>query len=398
MNMTGESPMVGYNYDSRSHYPDNADHPHHPHHSEPLGGYHTGSPNPGAMPYGGMHGYHSSSNKHPSASDSVRSPLSGLNAMQSNQRPCAFSFPFGSTNGFDTSYPSIRQHSMTGSLYSPAAKDYHAGSQSEPNSGTTMLSCSERVATPSRLKGKKMRKPRTIYTSIQLQQLNQHFQRAQYLALPERADLAASLGLTQTQVKIWFQNRRSKYKKVLKQQHQQIPGNQQKVDSDESSVNDGQDSPAEKDMAPTKGDSPVSHMEPLPATGIQNHYNHSISTGQMTDGSSYSSVSKFPPSHHVVDPVSHDIQPLSSGSTSPYSHAYSNYHTKGHYNNSTSSWTDGPHVSNNVPASRYHVTPHHQNHISPYGLQWYGTPFHGDNPHQAYQNYGSHHPQHLPPT
>ncbi|XP_067933296.1 homeotic protein distal-less-like [Watersipora subatra] len=65
--------------------------------------------------------------------------------------------------------------------------------------------------------GKKVRKPRTIYSSLQLQQLNKRFSRTQYLALPERAELAASLGLTQTQVKIWFQNRRSKYKKVLKQ-------------------------------------------------------------------------------------------------------------------------------------------------------------------------------------
>ena len=50
------------------------------------------------------------------------------------------------------------------------------------------------------LKGKKIRKPRTIYSSMQLQVLNKRFQRTQYLALPERAELAASLGLTQTQV------------------------------------------------------------------------------------------------------------------------------------------------------------------------------------------------------
>lgn len=49
-------------------------------------------------------------------------------------------------------------------------------------------------------KPKKVRKPRTIYSSFQLAALQRRFQKTQYLALPERAELAASLGLTQTQV------------------------------------------------------------------------------------------------------------------------------------------------------------------------------------------------------
>ena len=48
---------------------------------------------------------------------------------------------------------------------------------------------------------KKCRKPRTIYTSLQLQQLQSYFNKTQYLSLPERAELAQALGLTQTQVK-----------------------------------------------------------------------------------------------------------------------------------------------------------------------------------------------------
>ena len=59
--------------------------------------------------------------------------------------------------------------------------------------------------TPGKTSGKKkIRKPRTIYSSLQLQQLNKIFQRTQYLSLPERAELAASLGLTQTQVCFMF--------------------------------------------------------------------------------------------------------------------------------------------------------------------------------------------------
>lgn len=62
-------------------------------------------------------------------------------------------------------------------------------------------------------KPKKVRKPRTIYSSFQLAALQRRFQKTQYLALPERAELAASLGLTQTQVTpgwVWGAGRRTR--------------------------------------------------------------------------------------------------------------------------------------------------------------------------------------------
>ncbi|XP_057357352.1 homeobox protein DLX-4 isoform X1 [Manis pentadactyla] len=92
----------------------------------------------------------------------------------------------------------------------PSQQEREADSEKRPPSPEPSEQCPQAPT-------KKLRKPRTIYSSLQLQHLNQRFQHTQYLALPERAQLAAQLGLTQTQVKIWFQNKRSKYKKLLKQ-------------------------------------------------------------------------------------------------------------------------------------------------------------------------------------
>lgn len=64
-------------------------------------------------------------------------------------------------------------------------------------------------------KPKKVRKPRTIYSSYQLAVLQRKFQSAQYLALPERAELAAQLGLTQTQVRLLNVAQESEFRRLV---------------------------------------------------------------------------------------------------------------------------------------------------------------------------------------
>uniref|UniRef100_A0A4W3H4N8 Homeobox domain-containing protein n=1 Tax=Callorhinchus milii TaxID=7868 RepID=A0A4W3H4N8_CALMI len=59
------------------------------------------------------------------------------------------------------------------------------------------------------------KKTRTVFSRNQVFQLQSTFDVKRYLNSSERAGLAAALQLTQTQVKIWFQNRRNKWKRQL---------------------------------------------------------------------------------------------------------------------------------------------------------------------------------------
>ncbi len=62
-------------------------------------------------------------------------------------------------------------------------------------------------------KAGKPRRARTAFTYEQLVALENKFKSTRYLSVCERLNLALSLNLTETQVKIWFQNRRTKWKK-----------------------------------------------------------------------------------------------------------------------------------------------------------------------------------------
>uniref|UniRef100_A0A8C0G9U9 Caudal type homeobox 2 n=1 Tax=Chelonoidis abingdonii TaxID=106734 RepID=A0A8C0G9U9_CHEAB len=64
-------------------------------------------------------------------------------------------------------------------------------------------------------------KYRVVYTDHQRLELEKEFHYSRYITIRRKAELASTLGLSERQVKIWFQNRRAKERKINKKKLQQ---------------------------------------------------------------------------------------------------------------------------------------------------------------------------------
>ncbi|XP_060786677.1 homeobox protein Nkx-3.1 [Neoarius graeffei] len=84
------------------------------------------------------------------------------------------------------------------------------------NSPTEATTDADEPPSHARALTQKQKRSRAAFTHLQVLELEKKFSRQRYLSALERAHLAAALRLTETQVKIWFQNRR--YKTKRKQQ------------------------------------------------------------------------------------------------------------------------------------------------------------------------------------
>lgn len=73
-------------------------------------------------------------------------------------------------------------------------------------------------ATPylQRRRSQRKKKQRPLFSQIQVHTLELEFARNRYVSEEKRAELATNLSLTETQVKTWFQNRRTKWRKEAK--------------------------------------------------------------------------------------------------------------------------------------------------------------------------------------
>ncbi|MEE6497134.1 hypothetical protein FKM82_002614 [Ascaphus truei] len=110
-------------------------------------------------------------------------------------------------------------------------------------------------------------KYRVVYTDHQRLELEKEFHYTRYITIIRKTELAANLRLSERQVKIWFQNRRAKERKLYKKKMNQFEGaGSVQSDSSSASPNPLCDSVTHTDMP-----SPLYQPTPHVHNGLQHN-------------------------------------------------------------------------------------------------------------------------------
>ncbi|CEF60690.1 Homeobox domain and Homeodomain-like and Homeodomain, metazoa-containing protein [Strongyloides ratti] len=89
------------------------------------------------------------------------------------------------------------------------------------------------------------KRPRTTFSTSQLKTLEYEFEKNPYLVGSDRIFLAKKLNLTETQVKVWFQNRRTKCKRKV------VDNGMSHISNNNSLLNENNSNPSSPNLAPS---------------------------------------------------------------------------------------------------------------------------------------------------
>ncbi|XP_017856765.1 PREDICTED: homeobox protein H2.0 [Drosophila arizonae] len=170
-----------------------------------------------------------SSSSAATAAAALLAPLNSLKTLQLTQQQRFLA---------KTAHPQLLDIPTTATGVANSLQNGGHGNNSNSNSINSNNSSS--ISNSNNSNGKRKRSwSRAVFTNLQRKGLEIQFQQQKYITKPDRRKLAARLNLTDAQVKVWFQNRRMKWRHTrenLKSGHEKQPQPQGPMGSSNSAT------------------------------------------------------------------------------------------------------------------------------------------------------------------
>ncbi|XP_019730353.1 homeobox protein CDX-1a [Hippocampus comes] len=156
-----------------------------------------------------------------------------------------FNFPGSSPGAGQVNFNSAELSGMSAGPGGGALNQYNLFSSQDPF-------CRRRPHEPAKVpappggKTRTKEKYRVVYTDHQRQELENEFQFNRYITMRRKSELSVALNLSERQVKIWFQNRRAKERKIhrKKLQDSQQPSTSTSTPPVPTGSSDGHNAPS----------------------------------------------------------------------------------------------------------------------------------------------------------